>query len=224
MSKNKRLQKALAYQFSDEKLLQLALSHRSASKQNNERLEFLGDALLDLIISEVLFTKFPAAKEGELTRSRAALVRGETLAEIAREINLGEYILLGSGELKSGGFRRESILSDALEALFGAIYLDGGLESCRATVLALYTDRLATNDVLENTKDSKTRLQEWLQAKKKPLPSYVVLNESGTAHDKEFTVKCELGNPNASATATGASKRIAEMAAAEQILQALQSQ
>lgn len=221
MSKSKSLQEQLAYQFSRPQLLELALSHRSAGAANNERLEFLGDALLDLIISEALYKNFPDAREGELTRSRAAMVKGDTLAEIAKEINLGDYLELGSGERKSGGHRRNSILADALEAIFAAIYIDGGIESCRNTIMHLYRERFKKNGVLDESKDSKTQLQEWLQRRKKKLPVYSVVEEHGSAHDKWFKVECLVESLGKSAVASGASKRMAEMAAAAQVLDLL---
>lgn len=218
MPKNKALEKQLGYTFSDPGLLELALTHRSHDKNNNERLEFLGDALLDLIISEALYSRYPHAHEGQMTRTRAALVKGETLAEIARAIHLGDHLKLGSGELKSGGSRRSSILADALEAIFGAVYLDAGLEATRAVVMRLYADRFNTELLETEEKDPKTRLQEWMQARKKRLPVYSVVAEAGEAQDKLFTIKCSVGSVCAAEMATGDSKRAAEMAAAEKVL------
>lgn len=218
MPKHKALEEQLEYSFSDSALLDLALTHRSHSKSNNERLEFLGDALLDLIISEALYVHYPLAHEGQMTRTRASMVKGETLAEIARQIQLGGHVKLGSGELKSGGHRRASILADALEAIFGAVYLDAGLNACRTVVMRLYADRFSSTLLESEEKDPKTQLQEWMQARKKRLPIYSVIAEVGDAQDKLFTVKCSVGSVCDAVTATGESKRAAEMAAAEKIL------
>ena len=177
-----RLTRRLGYQFKDPALLQLALSHRSVSRRrNNERLEFLGDSQLSLIISSEIFHRFPEAAEGQLTRMRAFLVRGQTLAEVARELGVGEYLILGGGELKSGGNRRDSILADALEALIGAIVIDGGEDACRDVVLKWFADRLEQISPQSVRKDAKTRLQEWLQARKHELPAYEVLSVTGQA-------------------------------------------
>lgn len=218
MSRKTELEKRLGHQFGDEQLLQRALTHRSYHSANNERLEFLGDALLDLVISEALFQHFPQASEGQLTRARAALVKGDTLAELAREIALGEHLLLGSGELKSGGFRRASILADTLEALFGAIYLDSGLDACRRCILSLYAEHIADNILDVEEKDPKTSLQEWLQARKLNLPVYAVVHEEGDAQEKLFQVKCSVGQRCEPQIGSGDSKRSAEMAAAEKVL------
>jgi ribonuclease-3 len=224
MSKNKSLEKQLDYTFSDPDLLELALTHRSHNKSNNERLEFLGDALLDLIISEALYMRYPHAHEGQMTRTRASLVKGETLADIAREIQLGDYLKLGSGELKSGGHRRASILADALEAIFGAVYIDSDLENCRTVIMRLYADRFNSKLLESEEKDPKTQLQEWMQARKKRLPVYSVVTEVGEAQEKLFTVKCSVGSICDAETATGESKRAAEMAAAEKVLILLNKQ
>lgn len=218
MSRKTELEKCLGHRFHDENLLQLALTHRSYHSLNNERLEFLGDALLDLIISEALYQYFPNASEGQMTRARAALVKGDTLADIARSVDLGEHLLLGSGELKSGGFRRASILADALEAVFGAVYLDAGLEVCRTCVIALYAERISNNLLAVEEKDPKTRLQEWLQARKLKLPVYTVVHEAGDAQEKVFNVKCSVGLKCEPQIGSGDSKRNAEMAAAEKVL------
>lgn len=218
MSRKIELEKRLGHRFNDENLLELALTHRSYHSLNNERLEFLGDALLDLIISEALYQYFPKASEGEMTRARSALVKGDTLADIARGVDLGEYLLLGSGELKSGGFRRASILADALEAVFGAIYLDAGLETCRSCVIGLYAERITNNLLTVEEKDPKTRLQEWLQARKLKLPVYTVVHEAGDAQEKVFNVKCSVGLKCEPQIGSGDSKRNAEMAAAEKVL------
>ena len=223
MNNKNSLQNRLNYHFSDENLLNRALTHRSAGKLNNERLEFLGDALLDLVISEALYQRYPNASEGELTRFRASLVKGESLAEIAREAHLSEDIILGSGEFKSGGSHRSSILADALEAVFGAVYLDGGLEASRQVVQHLFASRLQSSDALQPTKDAKTQLQEWLQARREPLPKYVVLTARGESHNKMFTVRCEVASLAESPTGEGSSKRSAEMAAAKIALRDLKN-
>ncbi|MCB1676356.1 MAG: ribonuclease III, partial [Halioglobus sp.] len=167
-----RLQQSLGHEFSDPRLLHLALTHRSAGRRNNERLEFLGDSIVNHIIAEALFEQFPAAREGDMSRMRAALVRGATLAEIARELQLGDYLQLGPGERKSGGHRRASILADALEAVAGAILLDGGFERCRSSVRRWFGPRLEQLTASAAAKDAKTRLQEHQQGRGNPLPDY----------------------------------------------------
>ncbi|MDT8312009.1 MAG: ribonuclease III, partial [Methylophaga sp.] len=173
-SKQQQLCEKLQVNFQDPTLLQQALTHRSADPKNNERLEFLGDAILSLVIAEALYMRFPQVKEGKLSRLRASLVRGETLAELGRELNLGEVLVLGPGELKNGGFRRESILADAVEAIFAAVYLDSGYQPVRQLIMHLYDERLDSIDASEAVKDPKTRLQELLQSRKLPLPIYNV--------------------------------------------------
>lgn len=212
------LQRTLDYQFRDLDLLDEALTHSSYGRPNNERLEYLGDSVLGLIVSEELFERFGAAREGKLTRLRARLVRGVTLSEIARELGLGDHLNLGSGELRSGGSQRNSILADALEALIGAIYLDAGMEICRATVLRWYQDRLQRISLDDVQKDPKTRLQEYLQGHAAPLPSYRVRQVTGKAHAQTFHVECRLAKPDIDATGVGASRRAAEQAAAAQAL------
>lgn len=218
MMNSNRLFSRIGYRFSNQSLIELALSHRSVGKTNNERLEFLGDSLLSLIISERLFSQFPNVREGDLTRIRASLVKGETLAEVAREFDLGEYLKLGEGELKSGGFRRASILADALEAIIGAIYLDSDMETCKECVLAWFASRLDSLDPGEEGKDSKTRLQEFLQQRKEPLPEYIIVSVEGEAHAKEYVVQCSLSGRPETAKATSTSKRTAEKAAAAKVL------
>jgi len=214
-----RLTRRLGYHFKDPALLQLALSHRSVSRRrNNERLEFLGDSQLSQIISSEIFHRFPEAAEGQLTRMRAFLVRGQTLAEVARELGVGEYLILGGGELKSGGNRRDSILADALEALIGAIVIDGGEDACRDVVLTWFADRLEQISPQSVRKDAKTRLQEWLQARKHELPAYEVLSVTGQAPKQTFEVACSLPDLARRFTASGASRRRAEQQAAEQAL------
>ena len=209
-----KLQQLLNHKFSDPDLARLALTHRSANKLNNERLEFLGDSLLGYIIAEILFEIFPQASEGELSRLRAMLVNKNTLAEIAREIDLKNFIQLGSGEKKSGGDNRDSILADAIEALIAAIYLDGGINSCKSLIKDWIADRIATESVVEQQKDAKTKLQEMMQAQGLSLPVYSVLEISGEAHQQNFLVECRVDVMAESQKGTGSSKRNAEQEAA----------
>jgi len=210
------------YQFRQKNLLEQALTHRSYSRQlNNERLEFLGDSILNLIISNHIYERFSAADEGDLSRIRASLVKEETLALVARQINLGDFIHLGGGELKSGGFRRASILSDALEALIGAIYLDSDYAQTEAAVLHLYQEQLQNVDADANLRDPKTRLQEHLQANKNSLPSYQVEQISGKSHDQVFTVSCKLTELDMQSNGKGSSRKKAEQQAAQKILDKL---
>jgi ribonuclease-3 len=215
-----KLIRHLDYRFSDEGLLETALTHRSVTQNNNERLEFLGDAVLGMVIAEELFKRFPKASEGELSRLRASLVKGDTLAEIARSFELGDVVRLGPGELKSGGFRRKSILADAFEAILGAIYVDGGFEKCRNIILKHYSSRLDATSPETARKDPKTRLQEYLQASQQPLPGYKVVDIAGEAHAQTFTVECQVEGMQA-VRAQGSSRRKAEQAAAEMILESL---
>ena len=208
---------ALGHSFSDALLLEQALTHRSAGRRNNERLEFLGDALLNLIVAEHIFERFPKASEGEMTRLRAALVNGSALAELAREEDVGDILKLGPGELKTGGFRRDSILADSFEALIAAIYLDAGWDNCRKHVRRLFASRLETAD-FKTSKDPKTTLQELLQANALALPAYDLVSTRGDDHDKEFEVECAISALKLSATGRGSSRRAAEQAAAENIL------
>lgn len=216
-----RLSQRLGYRFNDEALLTQALTHRSFSRHNNERLEFLGDAILNCTIAQQLFTQFPRAKEGQLSRLRAHLVKGETLAELGREFDLGDCLRLGSGELKSGGFRRDSILADAVEAVIGAISLDSSLADAQVAIQRWYQNRLADLNLTDNIKDSKTRLQEFLQSRKAPLPVYRVTEVSGEAHDQTFIVDCEVEGLKQPTVGEGNSRRIAEQEAARAALQAL---
>ncbi|MFP5382868.1 MAG: ribonuclease III [Gammaproteobacteria bacterium] len=216
------LQRALGHSFQNRDLLLLALTHRSVSgSRNNERLEFLGDSVLGHVIAADLFTRFPAASEGQLTRARARLVNGETLSQMAVDLDLGNHVRLGPGELKSGAFRRTSILADCVEALIGAIYLDAGLEAARRCVLAWYAPRLASLDLEHVEKDPKTRLQEYLQARGLPLPRYEVLETTGKSHAQQFRVSCTVDGLAAPASAWGGSRRIAEQVAAGYILESL---
>lgn len=205
----------------DEGLLAAALTHRSASSRNNERLEFLGDAVLNLVVAEQLYRLYPQASEGDLSRLRARVVSAEPLAEVAQRIGLGERLLLGSGELKSGGFRRQSIVADALEALIGALYLDGGLEVARGAVLRLLAERIAAAPHPEALKDSKTRLQEYLQSRALPLPSYTVESVEGEPHAQHFRVQCRVDSLGRSALGEGSSRRRAEQEAAQRVLEQL---
>lgn len=207
--------------FNDPKLLTLALTHRSVGSTNNERLEFLGDSILNFSIAEQLFRKFPKAKEGELSRLRASLVRGETLAEIALEWSLGQHLILGEGELKSGGFRRASILADAVEAILGAIYEDAGMNAAVDRVQAWFSSRLDEISLESNVKDAKSQLQEWLQSRKNPLPIYEVAGLEGEAHCQAFTVTCTVSNANKTTSATAANRKQAEKEAAQKMLESL---
>lgn len=212
----------IEYRFKDPQLLREALTHRSFSAGNNERLEFLGDSVLSLVIAWRLYDLHPQAQEGDLSRMRARLVRGSTLTEVATSINLGMEINLGEGELKSGGFRRASILADAFEALLGAILIDGGFEACRRVVLSLFDPLIERLPAAEELKDPKTRLQEWLQARGRPLPQYSLVREEGSDHAKKFHVTCRLGDDGTAVEASGRSRRKAEQAAAATVLEMLQ--
>lgn len=219
----KRIINNLTYRFKNTGLFELALTHRSAKSDSNERLEYLGDAVLGFVIAEALFHKFADAPEGFLTRQRAALVKKETLAELARELELGELVQLGDGERKSGGWRRDSILANTLEALIGAVYLDSSFESCRKFVLDLYSELISSVSLKDSAKDSKTALQELLQADKQNLPVYKVLFEQGDAHDKVFTIECHIEEIDVTVSARGKSKRIAEQSAAQKALNIIQA-
>lgn len=212
---------ALGYECNDAALLEEALTHRSAGSSHNERLEFLGDAVLNLVVAKLVFDEFADADEGDLSRFRASLVSGETLAVLAAEIDLGSQLRLGSGELKSGGFRRKSILADALEALFGAVYLDGGFDAAARVIERLFVARLDRLPSAAELKDPKTRLQEALQARGLPLPSYAVESISGEAHNQLFQVRCAVSSLGLKVSASGASRRRAEQAAAQLLLNAL---
>lgn len=207
----------LGHTFADEALLEQALTHRSAGRRNNERLEFLGDALLNLIVAEYIYEQYPRANEGEMTRARASLVNGTALAELAREAQIGEFLVLGPGELKTGGFRRDSILSDTFEALIAAIYLDAGWDRCRTLVRQLFSERVIAVDG-KVSKDSKTLLQELLQANAMALPVYELVDTRGDDHDKEFDVNCQVESLGLDFSGSGPSRRAAEQAAAEGLL------
>ncbi|MBZ9537929.1 ribonuclease III [Modicisalibacter tunisiensis] len=212
----------IGHDFRDPALLELALTHRSYGGDNNERLEFLGDSIVNFVIGEALFQRFPQAREGQLSRLRARLVKGLTLAELAREFELGEQLRLGSGELKSGGFRRESILADAMEAVIGAIYLDAGMDAVKARILAWYGTRLESINLHDTQKDPKTRLQEFLQSRQSPLPRYEVVSVEGEAHAQTFTVECHVAMLDEHTLGVGSSRRHAEQQAAEQALHRLE--
>jgi ribonuclease-3 len=205
----------LGYEFKRPKLLQQALTHRSYAAEHNERLEFLGDAILGCIIAKHLYCHNPQLSEGELSRLRSSLVREETLAALAQQIDLGSYLKLGEGELKSGGFRRPSILADALEALFGAILLDSDFAASEQAVLKLYEPHLEAMDVSKLGKDAKTRLQEYLQGRHMPLPNYNVIAVQGEAHAQSFEVECVIPSLRISSRGTGTSRRNAEQQAAQ---------
>lgn len=213
-----RLCNRLGYQFSDPSLLKLALTHRSGANKHNERLEFLGDSILGMVIAEHLFSNLKKADEGQLTRLRASLVKGKTLTEIAKELELGECLYLGEGELKSGGFRRASILADALEAIIGAIYQDSGFDAAKTIILSLYQKRLQNIDLKAVHKDPKTELQEWLQSRKLPLPDYELLKVTGEPHKQTFDVACILEEKKVKTHGSGSSRRNAEQQAAEKAL------
>lgn len=211
----------IGHGFADQGLLAQALTHRSAGAPHNERLEFLGDSIVNLMVAEVLFQRWPKADEGALTRARAELVREASLAAIARRLDLGARLTMGPGEMKSGGHRRDSILADALEAIVAAIYLDAGFEGCRKVVLPWFEESLAALPVGRPEKDAKTRLQEWLQARQKPLPLYELVAESGDDHAKLFQVRCSTQEPLLTAEGEGTSRRNAEQAAAAALIEKL---
>jgi ribonuclease-3 len=213
----------LGYEPRDPALFRAALTHRSAPGPNNERLEFLGDAVLNLVVAHHLFAAFPAATEGDLSRLRARIVSGEPLAEVAASLKLGEALQLGSGELKTGGFRRQSILADALEAVCGALYLDGGLAAAERVIARLFEPRIAALPAPHELKDAKTRLQEYLQSRGLMLPRYRVERVEGEAHEQTFHVSCEVPALRLAAEGRGSSRRRAEQEAAERILAAIGS-
>jgi ribonuclease-3 len=211
----------IGYHFKDSELLTMAMTHRSFSAVNNERVEFLGDSLLNMIIAEALYLRFPDVDEGDLSRIRSLLVSGKTLATVAVEFELGRFLRLGAGEKNSGGQRRASTLADAVEALIGAIYLESGFEVCRERVLAWFAPRLASLNPEVSHKDPKTRLQEFLQGRKQPLPDYQLVETAGADHQQTFIVSCSISLLKSSVSASGSSRRKAEQAAAEKVLLAL---
>jgi ribonuclease III len=216
-----KLAARLGYAPRDRDLFTVALTHRSAEGPNNERLEFLGDSVLNLLLSERLYREFPAASEGDLSRLRARLVSEEPLAEVATQMQLGELLFLGSGELKTGGFRRQSILADAFEALCGALFIDGGLEAARAALAPMFEARIAALPEPATLKDAKTRLQEYLQANGRPLPLYAVKRTSGEPHAQIFVVSCAVPHLSIETEGEGPSRRRAEQIAAQAALKAL---
>ena len=218
-----RLEQALSYTFRDQALLELALTHRSFTSPHNERLEFLGDAILNAVIAHSLFDRFPMLPEGDLSRLRANLVRQDSLHQQALALSLGDFLRLGEGEQKSGGQQRPSILADALEALFGALWLDAGFDAAGKIIVRLYDKELSQMTPGQGIKDAKTRLQEWLQGRKKQLPRYQVVEASGAAHEQRFEVACEIDNPPLRTIGQGSSRRLAEQAAADAALKALKA-
>jgi len=218
------LRGTLGYQPRDRALFSAALTHRSAAGPNNERLEFLGDAVLNLVVAAHLYRGYPRADEGDLSRLRARVVSREPLAQVAAELGLGAVLQLGSGELKSGGFRRQSILADALEALCGAIYLDGGLAAVEPLVTRLFAERIAALPSPEALKDAKTRLQEYLQSRSLTLPRYLILGVEGEDHAQTFRVSCEVPGLALRVEGGGSSRRRAEQQAAQAMLEAIEAQ
>jgi ribonuclease III len=211
----------LGHEFSDQNLFRVALTHRSFGASHNERLEFLGDSILNCVIAEALYRRFPELPEGDLSRLRANLVCQDALHRLATSLEIGDLVLLGEGEIKSGGKQRPSILADALEALIGAIFLDAGFLPAQAVVNRIYAPLIADLQPGKPQKDAKTRLQEWLQGRKKALPRYQLLATSGAAHEQQFEVACEIDNPSLRTIGHGASRRIAEQVAADNALKAL---
>ena len=221
IKKHSALSKKLGLSFNNPQIFTMALTHRSVNSKNNERLEFLGDSILGFVVAQKLYDLFPSASEGVLSRLRASLVNQSSLAELARQHQLGDYLLLGSGELKSGGFRRDSILSDALEAIMGALFKDQGINACQTWIELLFAEKL--NDLsLDNwQKDPKTQLQELMQSKKQVLPEYTLITMSGLAHEQMFQVKCSIPLLTDTCVGTGISRKKAEQSAAELMLELL---
>lgn len=217
------LELGIGYRFERKELLLQALTHKSYGPAHNERLEFLGDALLNCCIAAALFRRFPALREGDLSRLRANLVRQESLHALADGMGLGGHLLLGEGELKSGGFRRPSILGDALEAVFGAVYLDGGFAAAESVIGRVFQQPLAQINPAREIKDSKTALQEWLQGRRHPLPRYVLIDTRGEAHAQEFEVECQVDVLGVAEVGRGASRRAAEQEAARRVLDRVSS-
>lgn len=215
------LKKSLDYEFRDTGLLEQALTHRSAPGPNNERLEFLGDAVLGFVISEVVFRSHPLAPEGDLSRLRSSLVRDASLAGLATDLGIGDYLIMGAGERKTGGHRRDSILADALEALLGAVYLDAGFDAARKLIERVFGSRLIDFPTVEELRDPKTKLQEWLQARRMGLPRYDLAEVTGEAHRQRFEVSCNIAGIETSTRGSGTSRRSAEQESAEKMLQEL---
>jgi ribonuclease-3 len=213
------LKQSLDYQFNDVELLQQALTHRSAPGSNNERLEFLGDAVLDFVISDVVYRTHPHSPEGDLSKLRASLVKDTSLAALASQLGIGEHLILGSGERKTGGHRRESILADALEAIFGAVFLDAGFEAAVGTIEAAFGARLHEFPAVEELRDPKTRLQEWLQGRQRGLPNYQLVGVTGQAHRQKFQITCTVSGIEFTAEGSGTTRRKAEQQAAATMLE-----
>lgn len=221
MNQQNKLETSLGYYFRDRELLTLALTHKSFGQPNNERLEFLGDSILNFIIADILFQRFPKASEGELSRVRSALVKGDTLCKVSQSFDIGASLRLGSGEKRNGGQQRASILADALEAVIGALYIDAGMDKCKSRVLDWF-DAYVNAVVIDTTgKDPKTRLQEYTQEKKYPLPVYTVLESCGEPHARSFLVECDIGAGYQKSAARASSKRAAEKLAAEKMMRLL---
>ena len=215
---SEQLSKALGYGFADNSLLDQALTHRSVGGKHNERLEYLGDAILGFVTADVLFHRFPDADEGQLSRLRASLVKRDTLAAIAQELEISKYLRMGAGELRSGGHHRSSTLADAFEAILGAAYLDGGYDAARQMLINLFAGRYEKLDLQSVSKDPKTQLQEQMQAVKRPLPVYEILKISGDQHNQEFRVSCLLEDSEQKTEGKGSSRRRAEQDAAALML------
>ena len=224
MEKLAALMRKLEYEFADDQLLKLALTHRSKGAQNYERLEFLGDSLLGFVIADWLYQEHPKLAEGKLSRMRSSLVRRESLAEVARALSLSEFLILGEGELKSGGFNRDSILSDTVESIIGAIYLDSGINQARQFIERNFKDLVESLSEDSTFKDAKSKLQELMQKKGFALPQYEIIETTGQQHMQAFTVECTLPDSEEKATATAASRRLAEQKSANMVLKSLYSQ
>ncbi len=220
--KREVLERTLGHRFANPRLLEQALTHRSHSTPHNERLEFLGDSILNSVVAAELFARFPTLEEGRLTRMRASLVREESLHRVALEIGLGDHLRLGKGALKSGDFRRASVLADAVEAVFGGVFLDAGFDVAREMIVRVLAPALDVLDPKAVSKDSKTRLQEWLQGHKYALPQYAVVATHGAGHNQLFEVECLIGELEVRTVGTGASRRAAEQDAARQAFARIQ--
>jgi ribonuclease-3 len=215
------LYKILGYSFHNEELLKQALTHRSVRSHNNERLEFLGDSILNFVIAAHVYEQYAEAPEGDLSRIRASLVNKDTLAKLGQRLQLGDFLALGAGELKSGGFRRQSILADAVEAIFGAVYLDSNIGRCSKFILKHYEGLLAEPVDAQFLKDPKTQLQEYLQSRQRELPAYELIEASGKPHAQTFKVRCIVAGMNETTTGVEKSRRKAEQAAAQAMLELL---
>lgn len=218
-----QLEKIINYNFNDKNLLELALTHRSFQGKNNERLEFLGDSILNFIVAELLFRKFDLSSEGDLSRLRSQLVKSATLSEIGIALNLGDYLILGEGELKSSGWRRPSILADSVEAIIGAVFIDGGISAANDLIIFWFKDRINYINPDNIQKDSKSVLQELLQSKKLPVPDYNVVSIEGEAHCQHFKVSCSVEKLGISIEGEGSSRKIAEQSAADEVIKKLKN-